>query len=223
MWCVSVLVASVAAIAWTALADSGSAQPRHAAIPAHSRGTNIPLKCPSDYDPPGGIVFSLKVVKWCAEDGVRKQAQIKLQLSIENKSDRPLDIGLHHIRLVLDHFDPTLWSPPKVGNPTTEMPFTVPYKGDRYWTIPANAERAYDVKGGGRTFATHWNVTSLAPRATFRPVDHKTGAAVFYVPRGRKAPRELEHVIGVAYMVGRKIKLLCRQRGWGPPESATDF
>jgi hypothetical protein len=204
------------------VATSTATQPA-GALPAQ-RAT-IPLGCPSDFDPSGRTSFRLKVLKWCAFPAVRGQAQIKLQISITNTSSRTLDISRPRIRLVLDHFNPSGWSPPRVGMATTERPMKVSYKGRRYWTVPPNAERAYDPIPGTRvaTFATHWNVFTLAPGKTFHPVNHRTGAVVFYFSLGSRPARERDGVVGVAYMVGRSIKLLCRVDNWGPEVLAGDF
>lgn len=158
----------------------------------------------------------MRVVKWCGNPAVRGQAQLKLQVRVHNSGKRRLDLDPTHIRLVVLGFNRARWSPPRIGGRTTDRPIRTRYRGRRVWAIPPNAERAYDrASGGYATFATHWNAPSLAPGRTFEPRDHETGAVVFYVPMGRKDPTRLDGVVGLAYVDGRDIVVLCPPDRWG--------
>jgi hypothetical protein len=185
--------------------------------------TSLGIGCPS----PGenhGIRLWVHVLKWCGVPGVKGQVQIKLQIAIRNDGRRRLGVGLTHIRLVVTRFDPRRWRPP---SGTSERPFTATYQGARYWTIPANPEGAADPIPGQRdtyTFATHWgNASPLQPGQTFRPVNHRRGNVVFYVPKVGARSRYLDGVAGLAYVSGHRILVVCPPDRWVTHVSANLF
>jgi hypothetical protein len=186
---------------------------------------SLDLGCPSA-DEGDGTRFRIKVVKWCGLVGARHQWQLKLQIKITNIGKNPLDVSLRHIALVMTHFNLRGWSSPRHSAYAASRPYQSTYEGRRVWIVPANPERAYDdlpSPPGNRTFATHWNVSfSLAPGKTFTPVDHVKGAAVFYVPRYRSTTK-LSGVLGVAYVTGPHISVVCPPERWGPNVGASDF
>jgi hypothetical protein len=151
--------------------------------------------------------------------------QLKLQVRIKNTGRKPLNIGLHHFALIMRRFDVDRWSPPEHGGAGARRPYRTRHNGRRVWVVPANPEGAYDdlPPRGNRSFATHWNVSGpLAPKRTFRPIDRKRGAVVFYVPRRRRANR-LSGVVGLAYVDGPQITVICPRERWGPRVDAGDF
>jgi hypothetical protein len=195
-----------------------------------SRGETaaLDLGCPSPPGAPHGIQVWIRVVQWCGFPAVRGQAQLKLQMQIYNSGRQTLGIGLEHLRLIVANFNPGRWSPPRVGATTTERPFRTSYHGHSVWAVPPNAEDAYDpVPGipGDLTFATHWGQSRLGPGQVFRPSYH-SGDLVFYVPYLPHDPHGLvtdRAVMGMAYVYGREIVVMCPQERWGPKRPAGNF
>lgn len=191
---------------------------------------HLGIGCPS---PPGaqhGIQIWIHVIQWCDLPAVRGQAQFKLQMEIYNRGRRTLGIGQEHMRLIVADLDLSRWSPPRDGSVTTEQPFQTTYLGRRVWAVPANAEDAYDPNpmpgvSDNLTFATHWGQSRLAPGATFRPSFH-SGDLVFYVPYLPHDPHGLAteaDVLGIAYVYGREIVVMCPKEHWGHREPAPTF
>jgi hypothetical protein len=217
------LLTFVCYAAFVALATTFPAGADAGVVRTVARAAND-IGCPSPPGSPRGIKVWIRVRRWCALPAVRRQAQYKLQVKIHNSSSRTLDISRPHIRLIVKHFKRRQWTPPRIGAPTRERPFRTRYNGRRVWAIPPNAERAYDVKSRNEwTFATHWNAYSLRPGRTFRPRRHKRGAAVFYLPYGGNRARTLRGVMGLAYVDGRDIIVMCPKRRWGPKVPAGSF
>jgi hypothetical protein len=96
------------------------------------------------------------------------------------------------------------------------------------WAVPPNAEDAFDPiphEPGVATFATHWGQYRLAPGKTFHPHYH-WGDLVFYVPylpHDRYGEATDRDVLGMAYVYGREIVVLCPREHWGPKEPAATF
>jgi hypothetical protein len=186
------------------------------------------IGCPSPPGAPHGIHVWIHVTKWCSLPAVRDQAQFKLQLQIYNLGSDTLAIGQEHIRLIVATLDPRNWSPPRHGPETVERPFRTTYIGEHVWAVPANAEGASDPIPylGERTLVTYWGASSLAPKSTFNPSFH-SGDLVFYVPYLPDDPRGVatrKDVLGVAYMYGRGIVVLCTKGNWEKnEESAANF
>lgn len=217
-------VVVLAVLACANFADSGTAL-------ATASDEDLSVGCPSPPDPEyPGIRVWVHVVKWCSNGAVRGQAQVKLQIRVKNIGSRPLDLSRGHFRLVMRHFDRRRWSPPQIGASTTDRPFVATYGGRRVWTIPPNADGAYDLIGNGvGTFASHWNTAgTLAPGHTFAPIDRTRqdsgrGSVVFYVPLERGHRNKLPGVIGLAYVQGNHILVMCPRRHWGPKVPEGDF
>lgn len=188
----------------------------------------LDIGCPSPAGAPHGIKLWLHITKWCALPGVRGQAQFKLQLQIQNRGSHTLGIGVEHLRLIVASFNPRRWSPPRVGQATLERPFATSYLGHRVWAVPPNAENAYDPVPGIKndlTFATHWGQEGISPGRTFNPAYH-SGDLVFYVPYLPDDPRgdtTYEDVVGMAYVYGREVVVMCPKGNWGPKLRAADF
>jgi hypothetical protein len=189
---------------------------------------NLEIGCPS---PPGavhGIQVWIHVTQWCSLAGVRDQAQFKLQMEIYNPSKYNLEIGPEHVRLIVAQLNLSKWSPPRSGPATTERPFRTTYLHQSVWAIPANANDAYDPiphVPGDLTFATHWEESLLSPGRTFVPAKH-LGDIVYYIPYLSDDPKGIQtsaDVLGVAYMYGRTIVVLCPKGHWGPKRPAGNF
>ncbi len=189
---------------------------------------DLGIGCPSPPGAPHGTRIWIHVTRWCSLPGVRGQAQFKLQMQIYNRGKHTLGIGQEHMRLIVKQFNVRQWSPPRYGRPTTERPFRTSYLGEHVWAVPANAEDAYDPilhVPGDLTFATHWGQNQLAPGMTFNPSFH-SGDLVFYVPdlahdpHGRATSAD---VLGIAYVYGREIVVMCPTEHWGPKVPAGSF
>jgi hypothetical protein len=171
--------------------------------------------CPSGHNP-YDIRLWLHVTRWCIEPGVRKQVQVKVQMMIHNRNDKWLDIRQERIRLIVHEFNRDDWLPPRIGEPTRDRPIHTNYEGEEVWAIPANAERAYDPllnPPGLGTFATHWEVSRLAPKTTFIPHDHY-GDLVFYMPMPADGGRAKPNIVGIAYVKNGDIIALCPPDKW---------
>jgi hypothetical protein len=188
-------------------------------------GASAQLGCPS-HSNPQRIKLWIHVTQWCALHAVRGQAQFKLQMRIHNQSTRHrLDIGLSRMRLIVRVFHRDKWTPPRVGEATTERPVRTIYAGERVWAVPPNAENAFDFlphRRGVGTFATHWGGSVLGPGETFNP-DFHYGDLVFYVPAPHDGEGALDNVVGMAYVRGHEIIALCRPQDWGPKVRAETF
>jgi hypothetical protein len=186
----------------------------------------IDLGCPST-DPGDGRSFRIKVTKWCSVAGPRGQWQLKLQVRITNTGRKPLNIGVSHIALIVDQLDPDRWSPPRHTRQAATRPYRTTYQHRRVWVIPANPERAYDdlPPKGNRSFATHWNVSGrLAAHETFVPKDRARGAVVYYVPNSPHGQTLTAlGVVGLAYVDGPDISVVCPWERWGKKVTAEDF
>lgn len=191
-------------------------------------GGTIDLGCPIAPEPGRRPSIRIRVVAWCAEEAVRGQAQVKVKVRISNSTDRRVDIRPERFRLLVTQIRARAWTPPRIGTRSRERPFRTRHRGTAVWAVPANPDGAFDrVPGGGGvgTFATHWKTTELAPRATFRPPlsDRGNGVLVFYVPPTGKRATALEGVLGLAYMDGRKVDVLCPPNAWGKRLGAAEF
>lgn len=216
-------------------AGSASHAPPHATAPATSPGgnmaggvdgTDISLGCPA---PPGADNASslwIHVTKWCASTAVRGQAQLKLKLWMINTGAHTLPADVSHFFLVVQSMIPSRWTPPEIGAAATQHPRRVRYEGVEVWAVPANPERAFDsVPGlaGVGTFATHWGLSQLPPRARFEPTDNRHGDLVFYIPVSRGKAATLAGVIGVAYLEHGKVVVVCPPAKWGPCQPEDSF
>lgn len=175
------------------------------------------LGCRSAPGQPQDIEVWIYVRKWCGNPAVRGQLQIKVQVKVKNVGRHALDISRKHFVLIVTSLNRAKWSPPRIGHPPTEVPFKTTYNGHHVWAIPANYDRAYDPlpeNPGYGTFATHWGGGTLEPGATFWPVDHQRGALVFYRPIVKHQKNLRDGVMGVAYVTGRHIVVMCNE--WGP-------
>jgi hypothetical protein len=149
-------------------------------------------------------------------------------MQIYNSSERTLAIGQEHIRLIVAGLDPREWSPPRHGAETIERPLRTTYLGHSVWAVPANAEDAFDLVphvAGDLTFATHWGQSKLPPGQTFNP-SYRSGDLVFYVPYLPDDPRGVateKDVLGIAYMYGREVVVMCPKGHWGSKEPAATF
>jgi hypothetical protein len=189
-----------------------------------SAGT-IDLGCPS---PPGkhGKSVRIKVTHWCGLAAPHQQWQIMIQLQITNTAKSSMDISLKHIRLAMTHFNPSKWRPP--ATQPGERPFKSTYQGQHVWLVPANPEGAaepYPPPQGNYTYATHWLASSpLEPQETFHPSFHK-GDAVFYVPRSKTqtSRAELSGVVGIAYVDGPDVVVICPPENWPHKSPASSF
>ncbi len=223
--CGSVIAFALLGIALVTLARAAApARPDAPTQTQLERGT-IDLGCPSFGGPPG-TGFYIKVVRWCALTAPRRQWQLKFQVRIKNIGRRTLDISLPNIRLVMTHFNRARWSPPRRAS--AGAPYKATYKGQRVWFVPPNAEgaaEAYPPPAGNFTFATHWNQTSLAPGKTSATVYRRKGSVVFYLPRSANQTRseQLDGVVGIAYVDGRRVLALCPPGRWGPKVPAGEF
>jgi hypothetical protein len=194
--------------------------------PGTSRASTLDLGCPSPAPGPGGQELRIKVTKWCGLAAPHAQWQIKVQVKLTNTGRKPLDIRASHIWLAMSHFDKKKWTPPATVD--NARPFKSTYEGRHVWLVPANADgaaEAYPPPQGNFTFATHWNApASLAPRKTFTPGFHR-GDLVFYVPRSKhqSVTHHLPGVVGIAYVDGPTIVVICPQERWGPKKSAASF
>lgn len=197
---------------------------RPAVSDANAADEEIALGCPSPPDPVHRIRIWVRVVKWCGNPAVRGQAQVKLQIRVKNIGSKPLDLSRGHFRLIMRHFDRRRWTPPRIGATTTDRPFVTSYAGSNVWAIPPNADGAFDTTSRGDwTFASHWNTSGeLAPGATFVPIDRRPGhgtgrgSVVFYVPIEAVRRDSLPGVLGLAYVEGHDILVLCPTSHWGP-------
>jgi hypothetical protein len=202
--------------------------PASAAVRAESPAafaSALDFGCPSGPHPPRGIHVWIRVVKWCGVSAVRGQVQLKVQVQIHNSGRRTLDISRGHLRLIVTPFARTKWSPPRNGPPTTDRPFKTTYAGRRVWAIPPNADAAADPiphKSREFTFATHWGGSRLGPGQTFRP-HHHYGDLVFFLPSTSFGARAGKSVLGLAYVDGRDIIVLCPEKGWPDPVPAADW
>jgi hypothetical protein len=182
------------------------------------------LGCHSAPGQPQDIAVWIYVRKWCGNPAVRGQLQIKVQVRVTNEGRRPLDISRKHFVLIVTSLNRSKWSPPRIGHAPTEVPFKTTYKGHHVWAIPANYDRAYDQLPQDPdygTFATHWGGTTLRPGATFWPIDHQRGALVFYRPIIKHQQELRDGVLGVAYVNGRHIVVMCNE--WGPQVRETTW
>lgn len=180
---------------------------------------DLNLGCPSPGDAPRGLKIWVHVLKWCDGPRVRGQSELKLQVSIKNSGKRPLSITRTHVRLLVRRFNRRMWSPPRDGSPTIERPFKTSYQGRKVWAIPPNAEGSWDKKYA--SFATHWHGTTLAPGESFKPINHKRGDVVFYIPSRHKYI--MHGVVGLAYVDGRDVIALCPPWRWDHKIPAGDF
>jgi hypothetical protein len=176
---------------------------------------------------PEGIRLWIHVTRWCIVPGVRKQAQLKVQMRIHNQSRRRLDIGQDRIRVIVREFDPHRWSPPRIGQSTPGRPLQTTYRERAVWAVPANADRAYDVfpNKPEPTHATHWLKSVLGPRKTLNPHYHY-GDLVYNLPMPRPKRhgwRMIHNIVGIAYIKGRDIIALCRPASWGQHRPAGTF
>ncbi|HEV2791712.1 MAG TPA: hypothetical protein VGV69_10475 [Solirubrobacterales bacterium] len=182
--------------------------------------------CASEHNSQG-VKLWIHVTKWCIVPGVRKQAQLKVQMRIHNQSNRPLDISRDRIRVILREFDPDRWSPPRIGQPTRERPIRTTYRGESVWAVPANADSAYDMfpNKNAPTHATHWVKSQLGPKETLNPHMHY-GDLVYHLPIPQPKPRgwkAIHNVVGIAYTKGRDIIAICPPRTWGEHAEAGTF
>lgn len=203
-------------LAVTLLAVGGARSVVAEADASSPAATDSAFVCPSGHNP-YDIHLWLHVTKWCIEPGVRKQAQVKVQMMIHNRDDRHwLDIRQDKIRLIVHEFDPDRWTQPRIGVHTPDRPVHTTYEGERVWAVPANAERAYDLlpnQPGIGTFATHWEVSRLAPGATLIPHYHY-GDLVFYMPVPTSGQKVKANIVGIAYVKNADIIALCPPDKW---------
>jgi hypothetical protein len=215
--CALVCFGSLIAIAPGAAGSPVEDPPPPVATPS---GFVCPSKPNSD-----DIQLWIHVNKWCILPGVRKQAQVKIQMKIHNRSDRHrLDLSQDKIRLVVHQFNRNRWTPARVGSRTLDRPVRTTYRGETVWAIPANADGAFDPlpnqpKVG--TFATHWGISSLGPGQTLVPRYH-FGDLVFYMPVPKKG-KVKANIVGIAFVKGRDIIALCTPDVWGEHAPAASF
>jgi hypothetical protein len=182
--------------------------------------------CASEHNP-AGIRLWIHVTRWCIVPGVRRQAQLKVQMRIHNQSDQRLYIGQDRIRVILRRFDPDDWSPAQIGQPTLDRPIQTTYRGEQVWAVPANADGSYDVfpHKPEPTHATHWPESQLGPKDTLNPHFHY-GDLVYHVPIPHPRPADwsvIGNVVGIAYIKGRDIIALCPPSSWGEHAPAGTF
>ena len=206
-----------------ALAGLPTSLAQPVASAASAADEEIALGCPSPPDPVHRIRVWVRVVKWCGNPAVRGQAQVKLQIRVKNIGRKPLDLSRGRFRLIMRHFNRRRWTPPRIGATTTDRPFTTDYRGTRVWAIPPNADGAYDETPRTATFASHWNTSgTLTPGETFTPIDRRgpddsgRGSVVFYIPIEADSRHALSGVLGLAYVDGSDILVLCPTSHWGP-------
>jgi hypothetical protein len=159
--------------------------------------------------------------------GVRKQAQLKVQMRIHNRSNHRLDIGRTRVRVILRRFDPDRWTPAQIGAPTSDRPVRTRYQGRSVWAVPANADGAYDIfpNKPEPTHATHWVRSQLGPKQTLNPHFHY-GDLVFHLPTPHPKPRgwaPIDNIVGIAFVKGRNIIALCPPETWGEHAPAGTF
>jgi hypothetical protein len=186
------------------------------------------LGCPSTLPNPEHIKVWILVTHWCGLGAVRGQAQFKIQVQLHNDSPHNLNISQSRMRLVVSEFSLDKWSPPRLGEATTDRPIRTTYGGETVWAIPANANNAFDPlphQPGVGTFATHWDQSVLAPGET-SPTGFHVGDLVFYAPALPHDPHyhdALSNVVGIAYVKGRDIIGLCPREGWKHHARAETF
>jgi hypothetical protein len=148
-------------------------------------------------------------------------------MQIFNSGKRTLEITPEHMRLIVTTLNAAKWSPPQVGEETTERPTRTTYLGQHVWAIPPNADGSFDwiPPSGNRTFATHWGEAHLAPGRTFRPSYHSGDLAFYvpYLPHDPHGEKTANDVLGIAYVYGRQIVVLCPKERWGPKVPAGSF
>jgi hypothetical protein len=114
--------------------------------------------------------------------GVRNQRQIKLQLSVGNRGDRPLDANIKNIRLLIPGTEmPPGWT--TNGFQTTDWS-VVSINDISYVAIPANANGAAEpYEPGYTTWASHWGAGTLEPgQPPYTGSGPNHADIVFYVP-----------------------------------------
>lgn len=123
----------------------------------------------------------LGVANFCFCDGPREQAMIKVKPLIKSQVDRTLPIQATNLRLLVPKPLEGDWSPPRGSGTIIEI--SLP-DGKVALAIPPNPDGAAENNGGGQTFATHWDASSLSPTDSYFEPGVKEGDLVFYVPHG---------------------------------------
>jgi hypothetical protein len=196
------------------------------ALTGTASAATLDLGCPSPSNGGKGPRLAIKVTKWCGLAAPHRQWQIKVQVQVTNLGTRPLATTPDHVWLALTHFDGRKWKTP--GTVAGQRPFKSSYEGRSVWLVPANADGAaesYPPPEGNFTFATHWNMPGLlAPGKTLHPAFHR-GDLVFYMPRShhQSVTHHVPGVVGIAYVDGPRVLVICPQERWGPKRPAETF
>jgi hypothetical protein len=135
----------------------------------------------------------LTVSKHCFCNGPRGQAQVKVKLRIENRTNKALPIGTTHLRILVPGPLAGAWTPPVPSGD----PLSIQNGSNTFIALPANAAEAYEkLDDGNDTFASHWPTEDLAPGEAFFDDALKKGDLVFYVP----SPQGSITVLGIGYV-----------------------
>ncbi len=112
----------------------------------------------------------------CSCEGPRNQGQIKVQLSVTNTSQVPINAAIGNIRMLVAGDMPGPWTP----NQPAAQPSTVTVEGRTYTAIPANGNGAWESEYN--TFASHWYAGTVNPGETYTGDGPNNADLVFYVP-----------------------------------------
>jgi hypothetical protein len=194
-----------------------------------ARGTSAPLLgdvvkigCPLR-ESATRVKLSVQVKKFCiVETPFHDQIEFKIKPSIKNLGSSTIDIRAPHWRLLVSRLDPARWHPPAHGG-AVGSPARVSYNGYSVWGIPANVNGSYDVdvNSGYASFASFWDGADLGPGQTYFKPANRQGDLAYYVPRRYIA---LDHnLIGLAYVVGGRARVVALYHNWHGRRPADDF
>lgn len=144
--------------------------------PASTATTSTPAPPPAP--PPKMARAAVTVKADCRCEGPRDQGQVKVQISVTNTGEVPINASIENIRLLLAGPMPGPWTP---NGPVTQ-PSTVVIGDQSYTAIPANGNRLAEPWLGSRTFASHWPAGPLEPGQSFSGDGPNQADLVFYVP-----------------------------------------
>jgi hypothetical protein len=165
-----------------------------------------PAPPPPPPGPPDVAMANLAVHHHCFCMGPRDQFQTKIQLSITNVSQVPLNASIGNMRILVAGDMPGPWT---AKDPAAQESHVTLY-GRSYTAIPPNGNRSWEPDYG--TFASHWYAGTLAPHETYSGEGKDNADLVFYIPLGPGGQGTLD---GVALVTNDGMTVL----GWQPVSS----
>lgn len=142
-------------------------------------GNRIPLNCAPPGESPAALSqVEVRVRLWCAQNltgrlARRRMVQTKLKLGIDNRSSRPLAVGVERWAvLIADRGARERWA----GKPGAgwKAPQEISFDGRDVTAIFANPDDQSELLGRvgefeNYTFETHWRQRRVASQDTFQP------------------------------------------------------